>query len=70
MKSDMQLQQDVMTELKWEPSVNATDILVVVQQGVVTLSGHVTNYAEKVAAEHVSTTKIVDGDCALGGRVS
>ena len=54
MKTDMQLQQDVMTELKWEPSTNATDILVEVQQGVVSLSGHVTNYAEKVAAEHAT----------------
>ena len=51
MKADLQLQQDVITELKWQPSVNAADIGVEVHQGVVTFSGHVTNYAEKVAAE-------------------
>ena len=54
MKTDPQLQQDVITELKWQPSVNAADIGVEVHQGVVTLSGHVANYAEKVAAEHAT----------------
>jgi osmotically-inducible protein OsmY len=54
MKTDLQLQQDVITELKWQPSVNAADIGVGVHQGVVTLSGHVTNYAEKFAAEQAT----------------
>jgi osmotically-inducible protein OsmY len=54
MKTDMQLQQDVITELKWQPAVNAANIGVEVHQGVVTLSGHVTNYAEKVSAERAT----------------
>lgn len=51
MKTDSQLQQDVMNELKWEPSVKATHIGVEVQNGVVTLTGHVENYGEKWHAE-------------------
>jgi osmotically-inducible protein OsmY len=54
MKTDLHLQQDVMTELKWQPSVNAADIGVEVHNGVVTLSGHVANYAEKVAAQQAT----------------
>lgn len=54
MKTDIQLQQDVIKELKWQPSVNAANIGVEVHQGVVTLSGHVANYAEKVAAEQAT----------------
>ena len=41
MKTDSQLQQDVMAELKWEPSINATHIGVEVADGIVTLAGHV-----------------------------
>ena len=47
MKSDSQLQQDVMAELKWEPAVHATQIGVEVKNGVVTLAGEVSNYTEK-----------------------
>ena len=51
MKSDQQLQKDVLAELAWESTVNATHIGVEVDQGVVTLSGHVENFAEKWGAE-------------------
>lgn len=51
MKSDTQLQQDVNSELIWEPSVNAADIGVQVKDGIVTLVGHVASYSEKIAAE-------------------
>lgn len=59
MKSDSQLQQDVMTELKWEPSVKATEIGVAVKNGIVTLSGNVDTYSQKYAAE--SAVKRVSG---------
>ena len=45
MKTDTQLQQDVIAELKWEPSVNAAQIGVEVKDGIVTLAGHVSSYA-------------------------
>jgi len=48
--SDLQLRQDVVDELEFEPSVNAAHIGVAVDKGVVTLSGHVGSYAEKTAA--------------------
>ncbi len=51
MKTDSQLQQDVIAELKWEPSVNAEQIGVEVKNGVVTLAGHVGSYNEKWHAE-------------------
>jgi osmotically-inducible protein OsmY len=54
MKTDLQLQEDVIKELKWQPSVNAANIGVEVHQGVVTLSGNVASNAEKVAAEQAA----------------
>jgi hyperosmotically inducible protein len=51
MKSDMELKRQVEDELTWDPAVNDTDIGVEVRDRVVTLSGHLTSYAEKVAAE-------------------
>jgi len=51
MKTDTELQQDVMDELKWEPTVKAAEIGVGVTDGVVTLSGNVDSYYEKWAAE-------------------
>ena len=54
MKTDAQLQQDVMAELKWEPAVHATQIGVQVKNGVVTLAGEVGSYIEKWNAEHAA----------------
>lgn len=54
MKSDTHVQQDVSDELRWEPSINANDIGVVVKDGVVTLTGHVGSYAEKWHAERAA----------------
>lgn len=51
MKSDVELQRDVMDELEWEPSVTHAGIGVSVSNGVVTLSGHLPSYAQKLAAE-------------------
>jgi osmotically-inducible protein OsmY len=45
------LRDDVLAELEFEPSIDATAIGVAVDNGVVTLSGHVPNYAQKIAAE-------------------
>jgi osmotically-inducible protein OsmY len=54
MKTDAQLQKDVMEELKWEPSVTASEIGVSAANGVVTLNGTVPTYAEKWAAERAA----------------
>ena len=49
--TDHQLRQDVLDELDFEPSVKAENIGVSVHSGVVTLSGFVSSYGEKLAAE-------------------
>ncbi len=54
MKTDKELQQDVMTELKWEPSIHAAEIGVAVKDGIVTLGGNVDTYGEKWTAERVA----------------
>jgi osmotically-inducible protein OsmY len=51
MKSDGQIQTDVIQELKWDPSVTHEHIGVAVSDGIVTLSGTVPSYIEKSAAE-------------------
>ena len=51
MKTDSQLQHDVLEELKWEPQVDHSQIGVAAKDGVVTLSGLVPTYAQKIAAE-------------------
>jgi VCBS repeat-containing protein len=54
MKTDKQLQQDVLEELQWEPSVDANEIGVAAHHGIVTLSGFVPSYLEKQAAERAA----------------
>ena len=54
MSNDLQIQQDVLAELKWEPSVTGAHIGVAAKNGVVTLSGHVENYMTKRAAERAA----------------
>jgi osmotically-inducible protein OsmY len=47
----LELQNDVQNAIKWEPSLNASEIGVAVRDGVVTLSGTVDSYSKKLAAE-------------------
>jgi len=54
MKTDTQLQQDVLAELKWDPSVVAPQIGVEVKDGIVTLAGEVSSYSEKWSAERAA----------------
>ena len=51
MKSDSQLKQEVEDELMSNAAVDANGIDVAVVDGIVTLTGHVPDYATKVAAE-------------------
>jgi len=54
MKTDAELQQHVMDELKWEPTIRAAEIGVAVKDGVVTLSGSVDSYGKKWAADRAA----------------
>lgn len=65
--SDTALRQDIIDELDFEPSVNAAHIGVAVDSGVVTLSGHVCSYAEKLAAEQAA--KRVKGVRAIAQEI-
>jgi osmotically-inducible protein OsmY len=51
MKTDNELRRDIERELEWEPSVDERHIGVAVLDGVVTLNGEVSSYAEKFKAE-------------------
>ncbi len=66
MKTDMELQRDVLDEIAWEPSVAVPEIGVTVYDGIVTLTGSVDNLPAKWAAENaalrVSGVKAVVND--------
>ena len=52
--TDTELKQHVQNALDWEPSIDASDISVSVDESVVTLRGTVGSYVEKVSAERVA----------------
>lgn len=51
MRTDYQIKEDVLDELMYQPNIDETQIGVIVENGVVTLSGVVDNYSKKLAAE-------------------
>ena len=51
MRSDVEIKRDTEEHLRWDPAVDATDIAVTVQEGVIALSGFVQSYAQKREAE-------------------
>jgi osmotically-inducible protein OsmY len=54
MRSDSEVDQDLRDELDWDPDLDATDIAVSVNKGVVTLSGFVKSYLDKYEAERAA----------------
>jgi osmotically-inducible protein OsmY len=54
MRKDHDLQRAVIDQLDFEPSINASHIGVAVRDGVATLSGHVSSFAERARAESVA----------------
>lgn len=56
MKSDAMLRSDIVAELNFDPAITtvATDIGVIVKDGVVTLTGHPASHAEKHAIERAA----------------
>ncbi len=68
MKTDSQIQADVMQELKWDPSVEHEHVGVAVVEGIVTLSGTVPSYIEKSAAERAAQR--VAGVCAVVEKIT
>lgn len=70
MKTDAEIQKDVMDELKWDPFLNSSEIGVAVKNGIVTLSGQVETYSKKIFAERavkrVAGVKAVAEDIHVG----
>ena len=51
MRSDSDIKRDVEDELRWDPDISANDIAVAVKNGVVTLTGFVRSYGQRIQAE-------------------
>jgi len=54
MKTDYQIQEDVMEELKWQPFLKASEISVTVKNGIVILSCQMDAYSKKLASENAA----------------
>lgn len=67
MKTDLQLQRDVLEELKFEPSIREAEIGVAAKDGVVTLTGFVDTYVERFSAERA--TERVGGVKAVADEI-
>ncbi|MBX5013081.1 BON domain-containing protein [Rhizobium lentis] len=50
---DITLRQNIIDELDFEPSIDAANIGISVEDGIVTVTGHVSSYSEKETAERV-----------------
>ncbi|MBY6069432.1 BON domain-containing protein [Leisingera aquaemixtae] len=64
---DIDLKQDILDELDYDPSIDAADIGIAVEDGTVTLTGHVPTYSQKLAAENI--VKRVKGVRAIAQEI-
>jgi hyperosmotically inducible protein len=65
--TDSQLRQDIIDEFEFDPTFDGEHIGVAVDKNVVSLTGHVTSYAQKVAA--ISATRRVKGVRAIAENI-
>jgi osmotically-inducible protein OsmY len=54
MRTDAKIKEDVLDELAWQPNIDETQIGVIVDKGVVTLTGTVDSYSKKMTAENAA----------------
>ena len=66
-KSDTEIKNDVLSELRYEPRVKVADIGVLVKDGTVTLNGFATSYGEKWDA--VKAVKRIGGVKAIADDI-
>jgi osmotically-inducible protein OsmY len=66
-RTDTELRADIVAELKWDPSVRESRIGVIVNDGIVTLTGTAEVWAEKAAAERA--TQRVYGVRAIANEI-
>ncbi|MCJ2136932.1 BON domain-containing protein [Methylobacterium sp. J-026] len=67
MSPDEKLTHDVLAELAWDPSVTETALGASAKDGIVTLTGAVTSFAQKHAAE--AAARRVNGVKAIAGEI-
>ena len=65
--SDLSLRKAILEELEFQPQIDAANIGVAVEKGVVTLTGHVSSYDQKVRAERA--VKAVKGVRAVAEEI-
>jgi len=70
MRTDAEIQKDILSQLKWEPFLNPVEIGVAVKDGIVTLSGQVDSYYKKIGAElavkKIAGVKAIAEDIQVG----
>lgn len=69
MRTDSEIQQAVLDELRWDSRVSETEVGAEVDQGVVTLTGTVSSYAKRVAAQEAAHRVAGERDAANGLKV-
>ncbi len=67
MRSDSDIKRDVEDELRWDPDIGSDDIAVAVKNGVVTLTGFVRSYGQKLQAE--ADAKRISGVVGLANDI-
>ena len=67
MRSDSDIKRDVEDELRWDPDIGSDDIAVAVKNGVVTLTGFVRSYGQKMQAE--ADAKRISGVVGLANDI-
>lgn len=67
MRTDVEIRNDVLDELAWQPNIDETEIGIIVDKGVVTLTGTLDSYAKKMAAE--KAVKAVKGVRAVADDI-
>lgn len=65
--SDLSLRKTILEELEFQPEIDAANIGVTVDNGVVPLCGHVSSYAQKISAERA--VKSIKGVRALAEEI-
>lgn len=53
-RTDAEIKRDVEAELRWNPSIDSTDVAVAVKNGVVTLTGFTRSFSDKWEAERAA----------------
>ncbi len=67
MTPDERLKHDVLAELAWDPSITAAALVASAKDGIVTLTGRTTSFAQKHAAE--AATHRVKGVKAIASEI-